>query len=71
MLKGTNVFLNEHLTKNNAQLAWRARQLCREKKIKGKWTRNCKVYIQMNGTPETAEVKLVRGLEDLGKYRGR
>lgn len=68
VLKGTNVYLNEHLTKTNAELARRARQLRRENKIKGMWTRNCKVYILTNGSPETAKVMLVRSLEDLGKF---
>lgn len=43
VLKWTNVYLNEHLTKTNAELARRARQLRRENKIKETWTRNCKV----------------------------
>lgn len=32
-LKGTNVFINEHLTKPNAEIAWKARNL----KNKGKY----------------------------------
>lgn len=34
MLKGANVYLNEHLTKNNVDIARKARYLCKEKKIK-------------------------------------
>ncbi|KAK7915710.1 hypothetical protein WMY93_011471 [Mugilogobius chulae] len=56
-LKGTAVFLNEHLTKKTAEIAREARILRRNDKIKATWTRNCKVFIQLKGTsPEQARV---------------
>lgn len=44
-LKGTGVYVNEHLTKRNAKIARQARILKKEKQIQDTWTRNCKVMI--------------------------
>ena len=67
-LKGTGVYVNENLTKKNATIAWKARQLKKDKKILNTWTGNCKVYIKTNGSgPETRPV-LIRALEELEKY---
>lgn len=69
-LKGTNVYLNEHLTKRNTEIAREARVLRRNDKIKATWTRNCKIFIQLKGsTPEQARVILVRQLKDLDQFR--
>ena len=38
MLKGTDVYLNEHLTKSNAEIAKQARYLRKEGKIKSTWS---------------------------------
>ena len=70
-LKGSDVYLNEHLTKANADLAMQARQLRRANRIKGTWTRDCKVYILTNGTPETSIVRIVRSEADLSQYRDK
>ena len=45
-LRGTKVFINEHLTKRNEELAYLARKLKKEGKISSIWTRNCKIYIK-------------------------
>ncbi|CAL9705110.1 unnamed protein product [Knipowitschia caucasica] len=69
-LKGSAVYLNEHLTKKTADMAREARILRRNDKIKATWTRNCKVLIQLKGTtPEQAKVIMVRELKDLDPYR--
>lgn len=68
MLKGSNVYLNEHLTKTNADIAKRARFLRREEKIQATWSSNCKIYIKLNGTPEQARVVMVRRLDELDKF---
>lgn len=68
-LKGTNVFINEHLTKNNADIARRARYLKKQNKIQNTWTLNCKIFIKLNGTPEEAKVLVVRNITDLDKYQ--
>ncbi|ROK28237.1 hypothetical protein DPX16_6578 [Anabarilius grahami] len=51
------VYLNEHLSMKNAEIAREARILRKNNKIKATWTRNCKVFIQLNGSsPEQAKV---------------
>lgn len=68
-LKGTNVYMNDHLTKRNADIAKKARELRREKKIQQTWTWNCKVFIKLNGTPEDAKVLLIKDIEELNVYQ--
>ena len=71
-LKGTSVYLNEHLTKQNATIAREARILRREKKIKETWTRNCKIYIRLNGaSPEEEKVLIIRDIAELKQYNGQ
>lgn len=67
-LKGTEVYLNEHLTKKNADIAKKARFLRKQRKIQSTWTSNCKVFIKLNGTPEEARVLVIRNVEELEKY---
>ncbi|KAK7901169.1 hypothetical protein WMY93_017938 [Mugilogobius chulae] len=55
-LKGSSVFINEHLTSKNAEIARHARILWKQKKIQATWTRNGRVLIRLNGTPEQARV---------------
>ena len=68
-LKGSNVYVNEHLTKQNADIARRTRFLKKQRKIQNTWTTSCKVFIKLNGTPEEAKVLVVRSIEDLEKYQ--
>ena len=68
-LKGTGVYVNEHLTKRNAEIARQARLLKKEKRIQDTWTRNCKVFIKLNGAPEQAKVIAVRDIKDLERYK--
>ena len=69
-LKGTAVYVNEHLTSKNAEIARVARQLWKEHKIKATWTRDCKVLIRLNGpSPEAEKVLMIRELKDLDRYK--
>lgn len=69
-LRGTAVYINEHLTQKMAQIAREARILRKNGKVKATWTRNCKVFIQLNGSnPEQAKVIMVRELKDLEQYK--
>ena len=69
-LNGTNVYLNEHLTRKNAEIAREARFLKKKGKINATWTRDCKVLIRVNGpTPEQEKTVTVRELSDLDKYK--
>lgn len=65
-LKGSEVYLNEHLTPKNAEIARHARTLKKQNKIKATWTRNCKVIIQPN---DGTKVVIIKELKDLDKYR--
>lgn len=67
-LKGTNVYLNDHLTKRNAEIASKARYLRKKKKIQSTWVTNCKIFIKLNGTSEEAKVLVIRSMEELEKY---
>ena len=66
--KGSDVYLNEHLMKRNADIAKTARFLRRQKKIQSTWTANCKIYIKLNGSPEEAKVLVIRDIQELDKY---
>lgn len=68
-LKGTRVYVNEHLTKRNAEIARQARILKKEKRIQDAWTRNCRVMIRLNGTPEQAKVTAIRDMRELDQYK--
>ena len=48
-LRGTKIFINEHLTKKNAGIARAARELRRNGKIESTWVKDCKVFIKVNG----------------------
>lgn len=68
-LKGTDVYIHEHLTKKNSDIARRARMLKKHKKIQATWTSNCKVYIKLNGsTPEESKVHVIRDINELDRY---
>ncbi len=67
-LKGTGVYLNEHLTKKNADIARCARILRKQNNIQATWTRNCRVMIRLNGTPEEAKVYAIREFKELDQY---
>lgn len=67
-LRGTNVYINEHLTKQNADIARKARLMKKQGKIQHTWTSNCKIFIKLNGTPEQAKVLVIRNIEELVRY---
>lgn len=69
MLKGTGVYVNEHLTRKNADVARDACTRRKQNKIQTTWTRNGNVMIRLNGTPEEAKVVTIRDLKELEKYR--
>lgn len=68
-LKGSNVFINEHLTEWNADIARKARYLKKQGKNQSTWTTNCKIFIKLNGTPEQVKVLVIGNIEELDKYR--
>lgn len=66
-LKDTDVYMNDNLTKHNADIARKARQLKKQNKIQHTWVANCRVLVKLNGTPEEAKVIAVRSIEELDK----
>ena len=68
MLKGTGVYINEHLTQKNALIAKEARKLRREKKILLTWTRNCRVFIRTLGSPQSSQIKVIHSIEELDNF---
>lgn len=65
-LKGTNVYLNEHLTKRNGDIAREARMLRKQKKIIATWTRNGNVWIREQ---EGSQAKIIRDLKELDTFK--
>ena len=68
-LKGTNVYINEHLTKKNGKIAKKARLLRREGKISNTWTRDCKVFVKTIDVPEVAKIHQIRNMTDFVDLR--
>ena len=69
-LKGTRVYINEHLTKKNADIARCARLLRKQRKIKSTWTRDCKIWIRTNGSsPEEEKSMVIRETGELDKFQ--
>ncbi|CAL8338545.1 unnamed protein product [Boreogadus saida] len=66
-LKGSNVYLNEHLTKHYADIAKKVRHLRKQGKIQNTWTTSCKIFVKLNGM--NAKVVLIRSMEELDKYQ--
>ena len=62
-LKGTNVYINEHLTKKNMSIAATARKLRKEKKILNTWTRNCKIFVKFSLNDQMT-TKIVTEMQD-------
>lgn len=63
-LKGTGIYINEHLTKKNADLAKAARDLRRAEKIQNTWIRDCKVFVK----DHESKVSMVRDHADLSQF---
>ena len=47
-LKGTNIFINDHLTPKNATLFKLAREMRKRNEIQSCWTMDCKIFIKIN-----------------------
>ena len=69
-LKGTNVYVNEHLSRKNANISALARQLKRRNRIHSTFTRNCKVFVKTNGAPGVSRVVLIKDKSELDKFDG-
>ena len=65
-LKGKDIYINENLTKKNADIAKRARQLKKNGLIENTWTNNCRIYIKTKGLyPEQMKTMMIKNVEEL------
>ena len=65
-LKGSDIFLNDHLTQKNNELFAEARRLKKEGKIFGTWTMNCNIFVKKN---EHANKVMIKSKQDLDKLK--
>ena len=63
-LKGTRVFVNEHLSPKNIDISFFARTLRRRNKIQNTWPRNFKVYVKTNGVPKVSSVSSINNVTE-------
>ena len=61
------VYINEHLTHKNAEIAKKARQLRRQKKIENTWTRNCKVFVKVK-IGGNSKVMAIKSIDELDSF---
>ena len=66
--KGTNIYINEHPTPKNNEIAKKVRLLRKQSKISRVWIRDCKVFIKTNGAPEVAKTFNIRRMSDFDLY---
>lgn len=52
MIKGSDVFVNEHLKGKNADMARKARLPRKQGKIQNMWKQDRKTFIDLKGSPE-------------------
>ena len=67
-LENTNVYLNEHLTKKNAEIAKKARALKKQGKLKSTWTASCKVFVKPVDAAENSYGTYIKSIDQLEKY---
>ena len=69
-LKGTNIYINYHLTCKNNDIATKARLLLNQSKISRVFYYYylCKVFIKTNGVPEVAGTFKFRKMSDIDLY---
>jgi len=63
-MRGSGVFVNEHLTKKNGQIAKRARELKKAGKLMDTWVRDTKVFIKI----AEKQVRVVKNIEELSQF---
>lgn len=67
-LKGSDVYMNNHLTRMNGEIARKARQLKKQNKIQSTWVRNYKIFIKLKRSPEEAKVLVIKSLCEMDKF---
>ena len=65
--KPEKVYINEHLSKKNSDIARLARELRKKEKITSTWTRNCSVFVKAqhpDGNPRVKKINEIAELKD-------
>ena len=57
-LKDTNIYINDHLTKYNSEIFYKARNLLKDSKIKYCWTVNGITFIKKTESSEKEKIKI-------------
>ena len=65
MLKGSAVFLNDHLTQKNNELFAETRRLKKERKIVGTWTMNGNIFVKKTKQTNRVMIKCKNDLDKL------
>ena len=65
-LKGSDIFLNDHLTQKNNELFAESRRLKKEGNIFGTWTKNCNVFVKKH---EHATKVMIKSKQELDKLK--
>ena len=65
-----SVYINDHLSRKNANISALSRQLKRRQRIHSTFTRNCKVFVKTNGAPGVSRVVLIKDISELDKFDG-
>ena len=58
------LFIDEHMTKKNGEIAQKARLLRRQGKISTMWTKDCNVIMKSIGVPEVAKIHQMKNMND-------
>ena len=66
VLKGTNIYINERLSKANNDIAKKARELRKQGKIAHTWTKDGRTLIKKDH--QTDKVFLIRSMQDLNSF---
>ena len=64
-----SVYINDHLSRKNANISALSRQLKRRQRIHSTFTRNCKA-VETNGAPGVTRVVLIKDISELDKFDG-
>ena len=56
-LKGTDIYINDQLTKKNAEIEKKARIMRKDKMIHSSWTFNGRIFIKKTESSKKEEVK--------------
>ena len=61
-LKGTDIYLNDHLSTHSGEFFRQARQVKRDKKMHSAWTQNCCVLVEIREDGQRLKVKTLADL---------